>query len=300
MGVDRFQAMTTFVRVVDTGSFSAASRQLNIGQPAVSKTIAQLENRLQVSLLIRSTHGLTPTEAGQRFYERARMAIQEADEAELSARGAGTGLSGCLRVSAATTFARLHVIPHLPRFLDQHPGLEIDVILDDRVIDLVAEGIDVTLRMGSLPDSSAVARRLMGGRRSVFATPAYLARAGEPRTPGELAEHETIIYSQLSNVWAFTRDGTEASVAVRGRVRVSAAEGLRAAVLADMGLTIGSDWMFVPELASGEVKRLLADWSLPPIDLWAVFPTGRMVSAKARAFAAFVEEVMAPGYSGAA
>ncbi len=298
--MDRFQAMTTFVRVVDTGSFSAAARLLNVGQPAVSKTIAQLENRLQVSLLIRSTHGLTPTEAGQRFYERARVAIQEADEAELSARGAGAGLSGSLRVSAATTFARLHVIPHLPRFLEQHPGLEIDVILDDRVIDLVAEGIDVTLRMGALPDSSAVARKLMGGRRSVFATPAYLARAGEPRTPGELAEHETIIYSQLSNVWAFTRDGTEASVTVRGRVRVSAAEGLRAAVLADMGLTIGSDWMFVPELASGEIKRVLADWSLPSIDLWAVFPTGRMVSAKARAFAAFVEEVMAPGYSGAA
>ncbi len=298
--MDRFQAMTTFVRVVDTGSFSAAARLLNVGQPAVSKTIAQLENRLQVSLLLRSTHGLTPTEAGQRFYERARVAIQEADEAELSARGAGAGLSGCLRVSAATTFARLHVIPHLPRFLEQHPGLEIDVILDDRVIDLVAEGIDVTLRMGALPDSSAVARKLMGGRRSVFATPAYLARAGEPRTPGELAEHETIIYSQLSNVWSFTRDGTEASVTVRGRVRVSAAEGLRAAVLADMGLTIGSDWMFVPELASGEIKRVLADWSLPSIDLWAVFPTGRMVSAKARAFAAFVEEVMAPGYSGAA
>jgi DNA-binding transcriptional LysR family regulator len=298
--MDRFQAMTTFVRVVDTGSFSAAARLLNVGQPAVSKTIAQLENRLQVSLLLRSTHGLTPTEAGQRFYERAKVAIQEADEAELSARGAGAGLSGCLRVSAATTFARLHVIPHLPRFLEQHPGLEIDVILDDRVIDLVAEGIDVTLRMGALPDSSAVARKLMGGRRSVFATPAYLARAGEPRTPGELAEHETIIYSQLSNIWSFSRDGTEASVTVRGRVRVSAAEGLRAAVLADMGLTIGSDWMFVPELASGEIKRVLADWSLPSIDLWAVFPTGRMVSAKARAFAAFVEEVMAPGYSGAA
>ncbi len=298
--MDRFQAMTTFVRVVDTGSFSAAARQLNVGQPAVSKTIAQLENRLQVSLLIRSTHGLTPTEAGQRFYERARIAIQEADEAELSARGAGAGLSGCLRVSAAPTFARLHVIPHLPRFLEAHPGLEIDVILDDRVIDLVAEGIDVTLRMGALPDSSAVARKLMGGRRSVFATPTYLARAGEPRTPGELAEHETIIYSQLSNVWAFTRDGTQASVTVRGRVRVSAAEGLRAAVLADMGLTIGSDWMFVPELASGQVRRVLDDWSLPSIDLWAVFPTGRMVSAKARAFAAFVEQVMAPGYSDAA
>jgi DNA-binding transcriptional LysR family regulator len=295
--VDRYQAMATLVRVVDTGSFSAAARQLNVGQPAVSKTIAQLENRLQVSLLIRSTHGLTPTEAGQRFYERAKAAIQEADEAELAARGAGTGLSGCLRVSAATTFARLHVVPLLPRFLEQHPALEIDVILDDRVIDLVAEGVDVSLRMGALPDASAVARKLATGGRSVLATPAYLARAGQPQSPAEIAEHDVVIYSQLPNVWSFTRDGAEASVAVHGRVRVSAAEGLRAAVLADMGLTIASDWMFSPELASGAIRRVLDGWTLPPLDLWAVFPAGRMASAKARAFASFVELTMAGGHS---
>ncbi|MGJ4902469.1 LysR family transcriptional regulator [Bradyrhizobium sp. HKCCYLS2058] len=290
--MDRYQAMSTFVRVVETGSFSAAARQLNVGQPAVSKTIAQLEDRLQVSLLIRSTHGLSPTEAGQRFYERAKAAIQEADEAELAARGAGAGLSGCLRVSAATTFARLHIVPLLPRFLDEQPDLEIDVILDDRVIDLVSEGIDVSLRMGALADSSAIARKLATGGRSVLATPAYLARAGEPHSPADLTEHEAVIYSQLPNVWSFARDGAEASVAVHGRIRVSAAEGLRAAVLADMGLTIASDWMFSPELASGAVRRILADWMLPPLDLWAVFP-GRLASAKARAFASFVEGALA-------
>ena len=295
--MDRYQAMTTFVRVVETGSFSAAARQLNVGQPAVSKTIAQLEGRLQVSLLIRSTHGLTPTEAGQRFYERAKAAIQEADEAELAARGAGAGLSGCLRVSAATTFARLHIVPLLPRFLERHPDLEIEVILDDRVIDLVTEGVDVSLRMGALPDSSAVARKLATGGRSVLATPAYLARAGEPQNPADLAGHEAVIYSQLPNVWSFTRDGAEASVSVRGRMRVSAAEGLRAAVLADVGLTIASDWMFAPELASGAVRRMLEGWALPPLDLWAVFPAGRMASAKARQFASFVEAAMAGSHS---
>jgi DNA-binding transcriptional LysR family regulator len=185
----------------------------------------------------------------------------------------------------------------LPRFLEENPGLEIDVILDDRVIDLVSEGIDISLRMGALPDSSAVARKLVAGGRSGFATPRYLARAGEPLVPADLAGHETIIYSQLSNTWSFTREGTVASVTVRGRVRVSAAEGLRAAVLADMGLTIGSDWMFIPELESGEVRRVLVDWVLPPIDLWAVFPAGRMVSAKARQFASFVEAAMAGRYS---
>lgn len=290
--MDRYQAMTTFVRVVETGSFSAAARQLHVGQPAVSKIVAQLEARLQVSLLIRSTHGLTATEAGQAYYERARNALQEADEAELAARGAGSGLSGRLRVSAATTFARLHIIPRLPAFLDAHPQLDVDILLDDRMIDLVAEGVDISLRMGALADSSAVARRLATGKRSVLATPAYLARAGVPSVPADLADHEAIVYSQLPSVWSFQRDGSAVSVSVSGRLRVSAAEGLRAAILADMGLTITSDWMFAPELENGAVTRLLPAWSLPDIDLWAVFPTGRMMTAKARQFANFVQGLM--------
>ncbi|WP_440639865.1 LysR family transcriptional regulator [Bradyrhizobium sp. PUT101] len=287
--MDRFQAMAAFVRVVETGSFSEAARQIGVGQPAISKTIAQLEDRLQVRLLVRSTHGLTPTDAGLRFYERAKTAIQEADEAELEARGAGASLTGQLRVSAATTFARLLVVPRLPEFLTQHPDLEIDIVLDDRVIDLVSEGVDVSFRMGQLSDSSAVARRLARGRRSVIATPAYLEQAGVPAVPAELATHEAIVYSQLENNWIFRKDGTEASVAIRGRVRVSAAEGVRAAVLANIGLTVNSDWMFAPELESGAVVRVLKDWELPPVDLWAVFPTGRLASAKARAFVDFVE-----------
>jgi len=291
--MDRLQAMTTFVRVVENGSFSGAAKQLNVGQPAVSKTIAQLEVRLQVRLLLRSTHGLTPTEAGQRFYERARRAIEEANEAELEARGAGASLSGRLRVSAATTFARLHVVPHLPAFLKANPDLEIDVILDDRVIDLVAEGVDMALRMGELPDSAAVARKLASSRRSVIATPAYLERFGIPQSPAELGSHQALIYSQASSGWTFKRGSAETSVSVHGRVRVSAAEGLRAAVLADMGLTIASDWMFSPELESGAVRRVLETWALPTIDLWAVFPTGRLASAKAHAFATFVEGVLA-------
>jgi DNA-binding transcriptional LysR family regulator len=291
--MDRLQAMTTFVRVVENGSFSGAAKQLNVGQPAVSKTIAQLEVRLQVRLLLRSTHGLTPTEAGQRFYERARRAIEEANEAELEARGAGASLSGRLRVSAATTFARLHVVPHLPAFLKANPDLEIDVILDDRVIDLVAEGVDMALRMGELPDSAAVARKLASGRRSVIATPAYLERCGIPQSPAELGSHQALINSQASSGWTFKRGSAETSVSVHGRVRVSAAEGLRAAVLADMGLTIASDWMFSPELESGAVRRVLEAWALPTIDLWAVFPTGRLASAKAHAFATFVEGVLA-------
>lgn len=290
--MDRLQAMTAFVRVVETGSFSQAARQIGVGQPAISKTIAQLEDRLQVRLLVRSTHGLSPTDAGVRFYERAKTAIQEADEAELEAKGAGAGLSGRLRVCAATTFARLMVVPRLSNFIEAHPDLEVEVVLDDRVIDLVSEGIDVALRMGDLADSSAVARRLATGRRSVVATPTYLDKHGIPQVPADLALHQALVYTQLGNGWTFHRDGAEASVAVSGRLRFTAAEGIRAAVKAGMGLAVTSDWMFWPELLTGEVKRVLQDWKLPDIDLWAVFPTGRLASAKARAFADFVETVM--------
>ncbi|WP_294110879.1 LysR family transcriptional regulator [Sphingomonas sp.] len=295
--MDRFQAMATFTRVVDSGSFTAAARQLNVGQPAVSKLIAQLEDRLGVRLLTRTTRGLAPTEAGQHYYERARRALEEADEAELAARGAGRGLSGRLRISAATTFARLHVIPRLPAFLAAHAELELEVILDDRVIDMIEENIDLSLRMGALSDSTATARKLAEGRRSVVATPAYLERAGAPRTPAELAGHEAIVYTRFDTPsWTFRHvSGSEASVRVGGRVRVSAAEGLRAAVLADMGLAVASDWMFTPELASGAVVRLLDDWHLPPLDLWALFPPGRLPTAKARAFAAFMVGAMKAG-----
>jgi DNA-binding transcriptional LysR family regulator len=290
--MDRLQAMTTFVRVVETGSFSGAARQLRLGQPAVSKTVAQLEDWLQVRLLVRSSHGLTPTDAGLRFYERARLALHEVEEAELEARGAGASLTGRLRVSAATTFTRLMIIPRLPEFLARHPSLDIDLLLDDRVIDLVSEGIDVALRLGSLADSAAVARKLGSGARSVVATPAYLARTGAPKAPNDLAHHHAVVYSQLGDTWTFRKDENETTVTIRGRLRLSAAEGIRAAVLADMGLAVTSDWMFMPELATGTVRRVLPEWTLPPLDLWAVYPSGRLVSAKARAFTEFVENIL--------
>jgi DNA-binding transcriptional LysR family regulator len=162
------------------------------------------------------------------------------------------------------------------------------------MIDLVEEGVDVALRMGDLQDSAATARRLATSPRSVIASRAYVARRGSPSSPADLAGHEAVTYTQgRFGTWAFRKDAAEISVAVGGRVRVSSAEGTRAAVLAGLGLTIASDWMFAPELASGEAVKLLTDWALPPIDLWAVFPTGRMASTKARAFADFVAAIAA-------
>lgn len=292
--MDRMVAMEAFVLVVDTGSFSAAARRLNVGQPAVSKLVAQLEERLGVKLLARTTRGLTATEAGLNYYERARRSIEEADEAEIAARGASSGLKGKLRVCAAVTFARIHVMPRIPDFLARHPDLELEVVLDDRNVDLVQEGIDVGLRMGRLADSSLTARRIASARHAVLGTPAYFARAGEPTAPGDLSAHEAVIYAQRGGgaIWAFQRDDAKLSVKLNGRLHITAAEGVRAAVFAGAGIAITSEWMFTPEIADGTVKAVLRDWELPRIDLWAVFPAGRTASTKARVFTSFVQEVM--------
>jgi DNA-binding transcriptional LysR family regulator len=193
------------------------------------------------------------------------------------------------------TFSRLHILPGLKRFLDRHPQLEIDILLDDRNIDLLEEGVDVSLRMGVLDDSVMTARRIATSPRRVVGTPAYFAAAGMPQTPADLSDHQAIVYSQRGGgeSWSFGRNGAQVSVAVSGRVRVSAAEGMRTAVLGDMGLAIASEWMFAAELAEGKVVAVLTDWQLPPVDLWAVFPSGRLVTSKGRAFVAFVEEVLA-------
>jgi DNA-binding transcriptional LysR family regulator len=292
--MDRLAAMEAFVVVVDTGSFSAAARRLNVGQPAVSKLVAQLEDRLGVKLLVRTTRGLTATEAGLNYYERARRMIEEVDEAELAARGAGSGLTGRLRICGAVTFARIHLMPHLPEFLARHPELEMEVVLDDRNIDLVQEGIDVALRMGQLSDSSLTARRIASGRHVVVGTPAYFEQTGEPTVPGDLAAHQAVIYDQEGGGrdGTFQRDDAEIAVTLKGRLRVSAAEGVRAAILANAGIAVASEWMFSPEIAGRTVKVVLQDWELPRIDLWAVFPAGRTATTKARTFTQFVQEVM--------
>lgn len=292
--MDRLTAMAAFLRVVDAGSFSGAAQQLHVGQPAISKLIAQLEERLGVRLLLRSTRGLTPTEAGRNFYEHARRSIEEADEAERTARGTAASLSGRLRVGAAVTFTRLHVMPRLATFLAKHPAIDVDLVLDDRHIDLIEAGIDVALRIGQQPDSMLTARKVGECKRLVVGTASYFERMGVPRTPADLLSHQAVIYEQRDGgaAWTFRRGPAETSIIVNGRVRVSAAEGVREGVLAGLGLAVASEWMFSPELNSGTVKSVLEDWALLPVDLWAVFPTGRQISAKARAFAGFIEKQM--------
>jgi DNA-binding transcriptional LysR family regulator len=290
--MDRLAAMETFVRVVDAGSFSGAAKLLRVGQPAVSKAVAQLEKRLGVRLVLRSSHGLKPTEAGRNFYQRAKRSIEEADEAEFAARGEGAALSGNLRVSGPVAFTCLHVIPRLPAFLAEHAQLNVELVLDDQNIDLIEAGIDVAFRMGELGDSSLTARKIGQSPRRVMGSPAYFEKMGVPQTPVDLVKHHAVIYDQQGGGtgWTFRRGAVETSIKVDGRVRVTAAEAVRQAVFAGLGLVIASEWLFEPELRPGVVISALDDWALPAIDLWAVFPSGRQASAKARAFVHFLEK----------
>ncbi|MDX2235329.1 MAG: LysR family transcriptional regulator [Hyphomonadaceae bacterium] len=284
--MDRHQAMETFVRVVEAGSFSAAARLLRVGQPAVSKAVLALEERLGVRLLVRSTRALRLTDAGQAFYERALRALAEAEEAEIAARGVGRGLEGRLRVCAPLTFARLHVAPRLGEFLAAHPKLSLDLVMDDRNIDLLNENIDVALRLGAQADSALTARKIAAGPRYVVASRRYLETRGAPAKPADLLNHDAVVYTQAvgGEEWRFRRGTSEASVRVRSRLAFTAAEGVREAVMAGLGLAIVSGWMMGPELARGDVVPVMRDWRLPDIDLWAVYPAGRMPSARAKAF----------------
>jgi DNA-binding transcriptional LysR family regulator len=293
--MDRHQAMETFVRVVETGSFSAAARLLRVGQPAVSKTIAALEERLGVRLLVRSTRALQPTDAGQAFYEHALRALAEAEEAEIAARGLGRGLEGRLRVCAPVTFARLHVAPSLGDFLAAYPKLSVELVMDDRSIDLLSENVDVALRLGTLADSTLSARRLATCKRLVVASADYLAARGAPTRPGDLLRHDVIVYAQQvgGDEWRFRKGTSETSVRIQSRLAFTAAEGVREAVLAGLGLAIVSEWMMTSELASGAVSPVLLPWALPDVDLWAVFPAGRMPSARARAFVEWLQPRLA-------
>jgi DNA-binding transcriptional LysR family regulator len=293
--MDRLSAIEIFIRVVDTGSFSAAARNLDVGQPAVSKAIVQLEEWLGVKLLMRTTRALAPTEAGTSFYERAKRAVEETDEAVQAARGSASGLSGKLRVSAAVCFARLHIVPRLPEFLDQHPNLDLELVLDDRIIDLVDEGIDLALRSGALADSNMTARKIGEARLRVVGTPEYFEQHGTPKVPADILSHRAVIYTRNDggDDWTFRKETAKVSVKLPARVKISAAEGIRAAVLASMGLAVVSEWAFTPELKSGAVISVLDDWTLPAVDLSAVYPVGRLASTKARQFTAFVETCLA-------
>lgn len=293
--MDRWLAMQTLVRVVETGSFSAAARELGSTQSAVSKQVAALERELGAQLLVRSTRALKLTEPGARYVEQARRLVAEVAEAEAELRAGEQQLQGWLRVAASVAFGRLKLLPLVQSFLAAHPGVKVDLRLDDGFVDLIEQGIDVAVRIGELPDSSLVARRVGTTRRAVLASPAYLARHPAPRVPADLAAHNCLVYSELStrNVWRFVAGpgadapvGQVEEVSVGGNLQTNSSEVLRAALLSGQGLGYVPLWLVEPELARGEVVALLPDWTVQDLPIHAVSPPQRRQSAKVRALVA--------------
>jgi DNA-binding transcriptional LysR family regulator len=281
---DRIQQLTVFTRAADGGSFSRAARELGLSQPSVSRIVSELEARLGVKLVLRTTRRLTLTDAGAAFLARARRILSELEHAEEVARGTDS-LRGTIRVALPVLFGTRAVIPHLPEFVARHPGLRVKLMLSDERQNLVLEGADVAIRFGPLNDSAFGARKIATTERWVAATPAYLQARGVPRTPGDLAQHDCIFgpggFGRAR--WTFTRAGKTESVPVQGRIRTDSAAGMFACLMAGMGIAIASDVMSGPEIESGTLVRLLPGWAMERADVYAVFPAGPRPSAKVRA-----------------
>lgn len=296
--MDRLTAMQTFVRVVESGSFSAVARELNATQSAVSKQVASLERTLGARLLSRTTRSLALTEEGERYFEQARRLVAEIAEVENSFRQGGQQLSGWLRVAASVGFGRLKLLPLVKSFLAAHPGVKIDLRLNDGFIDLVEQGIDVAVRIGELSDSSLVAKRIGTSKRVLVASRQYLHSLPKgvkpPRLPENLQHMNCIVYTELAtqNAWSFTAGagaaveiGTRVTVRAQGNLQTNSSEVVRAAVLSGMGIGFSPTWLFEEELASGELQVLLPDWPAPSIPVHLISPMQRRQSAKVKAFA---------------
>lgn len=288
---DRLQELTVFVRAAESGSFSRAARELGLSQPSVSRIIGELEARLGVTLLLRTTRRITVTDAGATFLARSREILAEIEDAEDAARGIDS-LRGTIRLAIPIVYGTREVIPRLTKFLALHPLLQVELSVADHRQDLVAEGADIAIRMGDLDDSAFGARRLQTLQTMLVATPSYLAARGVPKTPADLAAHDCI--SGPGNFgrdnWSFTRNGTETSVNVRGRIHTNSGPGVFASAMAGLGIAMVSTVMAGPEVKAGTLVALLRSYKLPTVDVHAVFPGGPRPSTKVRALVDFLTQ----------
>ena len=285
--MDRIQGIRLFIRVVDLGSFSKAAADLGIGQPSATKLVAQLEAQLGARLLHRSTHGVTPTEIGQIYYEKCRLIAHHVEEAQSVAALMQSQLQGGLRITTSVAFGRRVLVPLVMRFMKLNPKLQIELSFEDRYVDLVAQGIDVAIRMGRLADSTLGARFLGINPWVVVASPGYLAQRGTPRTLADLADHDALVYSTVQGDarWLFTAaDGHLQPVAVRGPLRSNNLSALLAAARGGMGLAALPWYVAHESVKAGAVQPVLTDWSLPSQEIHAVYPSPRLVPAKVSGF----------------
>lgn len=287
VAVDRIQGVKLFIRVVDLGSFSKAAADLGIGQPSATKLVAQLEAQLGSRLLHRSTHGVTPTEIGQLYYEKCKLIAHHVEEAESVAALMQSQVQGGLRISTSVAFGRRVLVPLVMRFMKLNPKLQIELSFEDRYVDLVEQGIDIAIRMGRLADSTLGARFLGINPWVVVGSPVYLAQRGVPRQLADLAQHDALVYSTVQGDarWLFTgADGRLHPTAVRGSLRSNNLSALLSAARSDMGLAALPWYVAHESVRSGAVQPVLTEWSLPSQEIHAVYPSPRQVPAKVSGF----------------
>jgi DNA-binding transcriptional LysR family regulator len=285
--VDRIDAWRTFAAVAEGRSFAAAARRLGRSPVAVTRAVASLEERLGARLLNRTTRSVALTDLGAQALERARRALAGFDELEGAGAAEPRGLRGRLRVTAPVVFGRLHVLPLVEAFLRAHPATTVHLVLLDRVVSLVEEGLDVAIRLGRLPDSSLRAVRAGDVRRGLYASAAYLAAHGAPRTPRALARHACVACIPVTPVpdrWTFARDGRSVVVPVAPRLVVNTAEAAVDAALAGLGIACLLSYQVEAHVRAGTLRRILGAFEPPPIPVQVVTPAGRFVTPVVRAF----------------
>lgn len=284
--MDRLAAMTAFVAVADAGGFVPAARDLGLAPSAITRQVAALEGHLGVPLLRRTTRSVTLTDAGARYLDRARRILAEMQEAEEFAQSDRLRPMGRLSVTAPATFGHLHAAPLMAEYLRRYPEVQAQLLLSDRWINLVEEGVDLAIRIGALPDSGLVSRVLGRTRRVVVAAPDYLARRGTPAAPEELAAHRIIRFAGFegSEAWRFERDGAELRVPVSPVLGTNSADAAIAIAERGEGLTRVLSYQAAAGLRAGRLRIVLAEFEPPARPIQIVRPAARLVSAKLRAF----------------
>lgn len=299
--MDTLRAMQVFVRTLELGSLTAAAREFGMTQPTVSKLLSQLERQLGVRLFERSTRGLSPTEQGQRFHADARLVLEQYDAAVGAVQGMHGQPAGQLRINAPVALGQYRINAMVQRFLAAHPGIDIELILNDRFADLVEEGVDVAFRLGGTLPPDAVGRHLATVERFLVASPDYCARRGMPALPADLGTHDLVRFAWTpGNSIDLLRGEERVRLAVGGRFRANNALAIREALALGSGIGICPDWLVSDLLDSGALVRVLPEWSAPSQDLYLLTPSRRYQPLRTRMFVDFAVSQFAalPGFGG--